>query len=147
MRRTFDVSVPHKCTLPGRAQHDEIRGYQIFSRLSFRRRDRGCGHATGVPVRDLFAPMAGRARHHPLRLPCARPGGPAADLARADTALARHGLVRRGTEQIRTWNLSSLWRLSTSELEVRLAPAPVTVSRRTGLAEELAQAFPPGHAQ
>lgn len=58
------------------------------------------------------APWAGQLDEHPLRHPYARPGGPAADLAWASTALAGHGLEPAGPpEQIRTWNLSSLWRL------------------------------------
>jgi hypothetical protein len=44
---------------------------------------------------------------HPLRAPYAEPGGPAASLAWAATVL---GPVR-GT-QLRTWNLSSIWRLA-----------------------------------
>ena len=49
---------------------------------------------------------------HPLRLPYARPGGPAADLAWAQSVLAAHGLALVGApQQMRTWNLSSLWRL------------------------------------
>lgn len=49
---------------------------------------------------------------HPRRLPWARPGGPARDLAWADRALASRGLARsEPAEQIRSWNLSSLWRL------------------------------------
>ena len=52
---------------------------------------------------------------HPLRLPYARPGGPAADLAWADAALAAAGRPRTGpAEQMRTWNLSSIWRLPTA---------------------------------
>jgi hypothetical protein len=48
----------------------------------------------------------------PLRLPWARPGGPAVDLAWADDELRRLGTPRVGRPvQIRTWNLSSLWRL------------------------------------
>ena len=46
------------------------------------------------------------------RLPYARPGGPAADLAWADEALAGQGTPRTGAaRQVRTWNLSSIWRL------------------------------------
>jgi hypothetical protein len=49
---------------------------------------------------------------HPLRLGYARPGGPAADLAWARSALREAGLEITGRpEQIKTWNLSSLWRL------------------------------------
>ncbi|MBX9245434.1 aminoglycoside phosphotransferase family protein [Actinotalea ferrariae] len=53
---------------------------------------------------------------HPLRLPYAAPGGPSADLAWADAALADLGRPRTGPpRQVRTWNLSSLWRLPTAE--------------------------------
>jgi hypothetical protein len=49
---------------------------------------------------------------HPLRMTWARPGGPAADLAWAESALASRGTRREGpAQQVRTWNLSSLWRL------------------------------------
>lgn len=45
---------------------------------------------------------------HPLRMPWARPGGPAQALAWADGLLGV-----RSARQWRTWNLSSLWRLDT----------------------------------
>jgi Phosphotransferase enzyme family len=49
---------------------------------------------------------------HPLRMPWARLGGPDADLAWADALLAERGLARIApAEQVKTWNLSSLWRL------------------------------------
>jgi hypothetical protein len=52
---------------------------------------------------------------HPLRQTWARPGGPAADLAWADQALAERGTPRTAAgQQMRSWNLSSLWRLPTS---------------------------------
>ena len=52
---------------------------------------------------------------HPLRQAYARPGGPAADVAWADAALAARGTPRNGPAvQMRTWNLSSLWRLPTA---------------------------------
>lgn len=55
---------------------------------------------------------AGSLDDHPLRAPWGRPGGPARDLAWADAVLADRGLRRSGRpEQVRTWNLSSLWRL------------------------------------
>src|SRR5687768_10643518 len=48
----------------------------------------------------------------PLRLPWAWPDGPDADLGWADTVLATRGTPRVGrARQIRSWNLSSLWRL------------------------------------
>ena len=64
--------------------------------------------AQPVPAR----PWTGVLDQQPLRHPFARPGGPAADLAWARTVLARHGLEPTGQPtQVRTWNLSSLWRL------------------------------------
>ena len=57
-------------------------------------------------------PWASRIDDHPLRLAYARPGGPAADLAWARGRLAEVGLEPAGSPvQVRTWNLSSIWRL------------------------------------
>jgi Ser/Thr protein kinase RdoA (MazF antagonist) len=48
----------------------------------------------------------------PLRLPYAKPGGPQADLDWADRVLRARGTPRVAPAvQVRTWNLSSLWRL------------------------------------
>jgi len=67
----------------------------------------------GVPL----APWTGDAlRDDPLRLPYARPGGPRADVAWADRVLRRRGTPRTApAEQMRTWNLSSVWRLPAGE--------------------------------
>ena len=62
----------------------------------------------GLPL----TPDAGALADHPLRLPYARPGGPARDLAWAAERLRDAGLRTGGRpQQVRTWNLSSLWRL------------------------------------
>jgi hypothetical protein len=62
---------------------------------------------------------------HPLRQTWARPGGPAADLAWADEMLAGRGTARTGPgQQMRSWNLSSLWRLPTSSGAVWLKVVP-----------------------
>ena len=59
-----------------------------------------------------LGPWGGALDDHPLRLPYARPGGPAADLAWARARLAEAGKPLTGPPaQVRTWNLSSLWRL------------------------------------
>lgn len=50
---------------------------------------------------------------HPLRMPWARPGGPAATIEWATRVLAGHGRTVLGRRQCRTWNLSSIWRLAT----------------------------------
>lgn len=49
---------------------------------------------------------------HPLRNAYAKPGGPQHDLEWATSVLAARGLEATGpAEQIKTWNLSSLWRI------------------------------------
>jgi hypothetical protein len=66
---------------------------------------------------EVAQPVAAEAWHgtlddHPLRMAWARPGGPAADMAWADSVLAARGMRRIGlAQQVRSWNLSSLWRL------------------------------------
>ena len=45
---------------------------------------------------------------HPLRMPWARPGGPASDLEWA----AAHVAISGPPVQVRSWNLSSIWRLN-----------------------------------
>ena len=53
------------------------------------------------------------------------PGGPAADLAWADEQLTAAGRPRTGpAEQIKTWNLSSIWRLPTADGPVWLKVVP-----------------------
>ncbi len=65
-----------------------------------------------APVRPWDRP---RDADHPLRASWARPGGPADDLAWADAALDLAGMPRAGPgAQVRSWNLSSLWRLPTA---------------------------------
>lgn len=53
---------------------------------------------------------------HPHRMPWARPGGPAADLDWGLWALRNTGREPAGPpEQVRTWNLSALWRLPATD--------------------------------
>ena len=67
--------------------------------------------ASRAPL-DASALADDPAADHPLRMAWARPGGPAADLAWADGRLEERGTPRSGAaRQIRTWHLSSLWRL------------------------------------
>lgn len=57
-------------------------------------------------------PWNGTLDDHPLRQTWARPGGPAADIAWATDRLAARGLpLVAPPEQMRSWNLSSIWRL------------------------------------
>jgi hypothetical protein len=61
---------------------------------------------------DGLAPVAGvDLSPHPLRAPYAEPGGPARSLAWAAAALAGAGWAGVTATQIRTWNLSAVWRL------------------------------------
>ena len=70
--------------------------------------------AEPVPA-NLLRPWAGSLPEHPLRQAYARVGGPTADLAWARGVLQAQGLAAEGPpQQIRTWNLSALWRLPTT---------------------------------
>jgi Phosphotransferase enzyme family len=70
-------------------------------------------------------PWSGSITEDPKRAAWARPGGPASDLRWADGIL--HSLRRRRSgpaEQIKTWNLSSVWRLPTQEGDTWLKAVP-----------------------
>lgn len=68
---------------------------------------------------------SGALRDHPLRLPWAQPGGPQADLDWARAELAAQGIAVDGRpEQVRSWNLSSVWRVPTSRGTVWLKAVP-----------------------
>ncbi|MGJ7528354.1 aminoglycoside phosphotransferase family protein [Variovorax sp. GB1P17] len=70
-------------------------------------------------------PWHGTLDEHPLRHPYAQPGGPAADLAWALKVLAGHGMHPVGAPvQIRSWNLSSLWRIPVEGQQVWLKVVP-----------------------
>ncbi len=61
----------------------------------------------------------------PLRAPWARPGGPAVLLRWADEQLGERGTARTGpAEQMRSWNLSGIWRLPTTSGSVWLKAVP-----------------------
>jgi Ser/Thr protein kinase RdoA (MazF antagonist) len=63
--------------------------------------------------------------YHPLRMSWARPGGPQADLAWVHAELARGGFTLTGRpEQVRTWNLSSIWTLPTDAGRLWLKVVP-----------------------
>ena len=62
---------------------------------------------------------------HPLRQTWARPGGAVADLSWATDALSRLGISPAGRpQQMRSWNLSSIWRLPTDAGRVWLKVVP-----------------------
>jgi Phosphotransferase enzyme family len=75
------------------------------------------------PVKAL--PWRGALDDHPLRLPYARPGGPKAELCWALAELARLGIAVTGKpEQVRSWNLSSVWRIPADGQTVWLKSVP-----------------------
>lgn len=66
------------------------------------------GPAPRLPLEE----WRGRLEWHPLRVAYAEPGGPDRDLAWAAAVMADGGFRQVGeAEQVRTWNLSSLWRI------------------------------------
>ncbi len=93
---------------------------------------------TRDPLPSLV-PWRGSLEDHPLRMPWARPGGPAADVAWADEEIARLGRARVGApQQIRTWNLSSLWRLPLDDGSAWLKCVPPFFAHEGALIERLA---------
>jgi hypothetical protein len=79
------------------------------------------GLAETAPVE----PWDGVLDDQPRRLPYARPGGPAADLAWARRVLEGQGLRPTGAPvQVRSWNLSSLWRIPVEGQVVWLKAVP-----------------------
>ncbi len=65
-------------------------------------------------VTAQLAPANVELDEQPQRLPYAKPGGPDADVAWAAAALAAAGLdgAPEPARQVRTWNLSSIWRFA-----------------------------------
>ena len=86
-----------------------------------------------------LAPYDRALEDHPLRIAYARPGGPAADLAWAQGVLAAAGLsLAAAPAQMRTWNLSSLWRLETSAGAAWLKVLPRFLAREASVLHWLA---------
>jgi len=86
-------------------------------------------------------PWDGKLDDHPLRHAFARPGGPAADLAWAQSVLERRGIrANAPAEQIRTWNLSSVWRLPTGDAYAWLKVVPPFMVPEGQLLVELSDA-------
>ncbi len=80
----------------------------------------------------------------PQRAPWARPGGPDDLLAWADETLAGLGLPRCGPpEQVRAWNLSTLWRLPTAGGRVWLKCVPEFFAHEAALISVLDTAVVP----
>ncbi|MEJ3654915.1 phosphotransferase [Actinomycetes bacterium KLBMP 9759] len=99
----------------------------------------------GAPTVPL-SPWAGPdpLADEPLRQSYACLGGPAADLAWADGRLAELGTPRTGpAAQMRTWNLSSLWRLPTTGGTVWLKVVPPFFARESEILPLLVPAAVP----
>jgi hypothetical protein len=104
--------------------------------------------SAGGPVTylaEVAAPVPGAAPaplpadDHPLRMSWARPGGPAGDVAWAEREAAARGLRRRGPAvQVRTWNLSSLWRLPVDGETLWLKVVPPFFAHEGAVLERLA---------
>ncbi len=89
--------------------------------------------------RPSTQPWLGTLDDNPLRQSWARPGGPDADIAWADSVLAERALGRVGpAEQVRTWNLSSLWRLPVPGGTVWLKVVPPFFAHEGRMLERLA---------
>lgn len=70
-------------------------------------------------------PWHGRLDNQPLRLPYAEPAGPAADLAWAFSVLDGLGMGPVGKpQQVRSWNLSSIWRIPVAGVTAWLKVVP-----------------------
>jgi hypothetical protein len=81
----------------------------------------------------------------PLRARWARPGGPARDVAWADERLSALGRPRdQPAVQVKTWNLSSIWRLPTARGDVWLKAVPPFFAHEGAVIHALAApALPP----
>ena len=85
------------------------------------------------------APWHGALDVQPLRHSFAKPGGPAVDLRWAEFLLLERGLRPTGPPvQVRTWNLSSLWRLPAADGTAWLKVVPPFFAHEGALLARLA---------
>jgi Ser/Thr protein kinase RdoA (MazF antagonist) len=92
---------------------------------------------TADPVELL--PWSGVLDEQPMRLAYAKPGGPAADLAWAESVVAALALeCTASAVQVRTWNLSSLWRLPVQGQSLWLKVVPPFFAHEGTLLDRLA---------
>lgn len=95
-------------------------------------------------VRSVLTPWPGDPlADDPARMPWARPDGPQVDVAWAQDVVATAGLVPTGPpEQVRTWNLSSIWRLPTDAGTAWLKVVPPFFAHEGDLLAALAAVEP-----
>jgi hypothetical protein len=92
-------------------------------------------------VREPVAaePWSGLLDDHPLRLGYAKPGGPTADLDWALSVLRRQGRAPAGDPvQVRSWNLSSIWRIPVGGQTAWLKVVPPFFGHEGAMIEALA---------
>jgi hypothetical protein len=82
-------------------------------------------------------PWTGELTDHPRRMPWARPGGPTAAVSWARAELASGGIHVAQAQQMRTWNLSTLWRLGTEGADYWLKVVPPFFGHEGRLLERL----------
>ncbi|MFF2372748.1 phosphotransferase [Agromyces sp. NPDC058110] len=93
-----------------------------------------------APLAPVDADAATATAPHALRMPWAEPGGPAATLRWADATLAEQGVSRIApAEQVRSWNLSSLWMLPTDAGSVWLKQVPPFFAHEGALVERMSR--------
>jgi hypothetical protein len=113
----------------------------VLRLLEAERRQPGGGLVTYLAEteRPVVAELwAGTLDDHPLRMPWARPGGPAKDLAWAGEVMDDHGLRISGKpRQVRTWNLSSIWSIPTEAGPVWLKVVPPFFAHEGDMIERL----------
>lgn len=92
-----------------------------------------------IPPDLVLRPWSTVLGPHQLRQPWAEIGGPKSDLAWADAVLRDRGIEEVGpAEQIRTWNLSSLWRIRVPDGTVWLKHVPAFFSHEGVILRRLA---------
>ncbi len=98
---------------------------------------------TATPPPDLL-PWSGSTTADPKRAAWARPGGPASDLRWADAMLHSLGRRRSGlAEQIKTWNLSSIWRIPTPDGDTWLKAVPPFFAHEGAVIRAIGSPFVP----
>ena len=114
----------------------------VLRLLTAERREPHGGRVTylaEVPRPVSAEPWPGTLDEQPRRQAYARPGGPAADLAWANSVLAKRGHVPAGLPvQMRTWNLSSLWKIPVAGQTVWLKAVPGFFAHEGALLARLA---------
>lgn len=105
---------------------------------------RGRPHDVVTYLAEIAEPVpaeawTGKIEAHSLRHDYARPGGPAADLAWAMQILAGHGLAPTAKPvQVRTWNLSSVWRIPIGDQSAWLKVVPPFMGHEARVIKALA---------